>query len=250
MRSLVAGSSSAGSLVTRSGSSAAREGVEDGVGVRHRRRAAGRAPGPWKTSSPARTPPARGSRARPGARHAARGGRPGLRSPRRAGRRYVVGMALELVGEGERPLASSSSSPPGTSARAATTPATIAADDEPSPRDRAGCGSCSAGTARPAACRAGRRPPERADDEVALVERTAPPPPPRRRPGRRRRHPDDDVVVQVEREPGAVEPGPRFALVAGTRTCTGSSRRSARQPPGVGCAAAPADARAQPPQAA
>ena len=101
------------------------------------------------------------------------------------------------------------SSPPSTRARAPTTAAQMAAELDPSPRDcgqPVGARDLQAG--RLAAQRVERRP-QRLDDEVALAAREvvrplAPHPHVQAAPG----HPHDDVVVQGQREPGAVEAGP------------------------------------------
>ena len=150
-------------------------------------------------------------------------------SPPSSAGRDVVGVALERRRERRGAAASSSrSSPPdGRATRAATSPATIAAAEEPSPRP---CGMRLAQTtasprgwppSRPNAARM------RLDDQVLLVGRTV----------ARALARDLDVEARLVGDLATTEvvarpapgrtrrsPGPRFARVAGTRTRTAWAR--------------------------
>ena len=124
-------------------------------------------------------------------------------SARRAGRRHVVRVALDLAGQlRARVVVEQRRSPPSTSARASSTPATIAAADEPRPRP---CGIRLAQTSSsprgwpPSASKVGAHRPH---DQVPLV-------------ARRRRSAPSPATSTVDRS-------------SATRTTTSSYRPSAR----------------------
>ena len=175
-------------------------------GHEHRRRAAPDAGSSRTRVRAARRPSRRGSARRAGRPRRCPGGpRARWRAP--AARRRRAG-----------PRRRRTSAPAGDAARRRSPPA-----DEPRPRP---CGmrlvqrSASGGRGAPSAS---KRRVHRPHDEVPVVARA-----PRRRPRRApRRRPvavgrvadaHDDLVVQVEGEAEASKPGPRLALVAGTRT--------------------------------
>ena len=153
----------------------------------------------------------------------------------------VVGVALELVGEVETALrrrAARRRRRParGRRRRPRRWPPTTSRG-----RGRAGSGWCSAGPARPAARRAGRRP-RAATARRGAARRAARRRRPRPRPAPRAPEVDRCTTTSSYRSsarPALSKPGPRLALVAGTRTCTDApdGRCAARQ-------AAPAQAAA------